>query len=230
MSHYRLLSAPYIRRWKGGSATLSEYMLSNMASGPAKRAYKLYISLPASSLTAASKRISTVVHYLPKYYLQPEALLWPAISLMDAKRFGFECDKWKTSQARLLSSDPSFPEHGQPELSVSIPRTAQAVAGTCFPLNVTIRVPGASPAVLSHYLDKLTIQMIKRVTIIASGNKSSHLTSFGKIYPQQIERELVSSDTRIWRGGLRGGCIHGEASWSAGQLFSVEVSTLSRLL
>lgn len=166
--------------------------------------------------------ISTTVHYLPKFYLRPEALLWPAISLMDAKRFGFQCDKWKTTQARLLNEDPSLPANGQPELSIAIPTTAQAVAGQCFPINITIRVPGASSEVLSHYLDKLNAQIIKKVTMIANGNKSSQLTGFGKLLPQQIERELVSSDTRIWRGGIRGGMLRGEASWSLSQIVNVE--------
>jgi len=143
---------------------------------------------------------------------------------MDAKRFGFEDNKWKTSRAKLLNDDVSLPASQQPELSVVIPRTAQAVAGTCFPLNVTIRIPNASPAVLSHYLDRLNVQIIKKSTVVAHGNKSSLVTSFGRLYPQQIEKELVESDTRIWRGGVRGGTTHGEASWSAGQLFNVEVS------
>ena len=141
---------------------------------------------------------------------------------MDAKRFGLQCDKWKTTQARLLNADPSLPAHQQPELSIAIPHTAQAVAGQCFPINITIRVPNASADVLSHYLDKLHIQTIKKTTMIANGNKSTQLTSFGKFCPQQIERELVSSDTRIWRGGIRGGHIRGEASWSASHLVEVE--------
>lgn len=165
------------------------------------------------------------MHYLPKYYLRPEALLWPAISLMDAKRFGFQCDKWKTRQAVLLNADPSLAADRQPELSIAIPHTAQAVAGKCFPINVTIRVPDASSEVLSHYLDKLTIQIVKRVTMVANGSKSTQITSFGKLFPQQIERELVNNDTRIWRGGIRGGILRGEASWSLSQIVNVEVST-----
>jgi hypothetical protein len=167
-----------------------------------------------------------VIHYLPKFYLQPEALLWPRISLMDAKRFGFECDKWKTSKASINPSYPTtFPNpHLQPELSLSIPRTAQAVANYCFPFNVRIRYPGATKDELCRLVnEKINVQMIRVVTMVANGNKSSHLVSMGRARIQQIEKELVESDERVIRGGFKGGVHEGEASWSAGQIISQSV-------
>ncbi|KAG8809575.1 hypothetical protein FRC17_003378 [Serendipita sp. 399] len=202
--------------------------------------------------------LSTVIHYLPKFYLQPEALLWPAISLMDAKRFGLETnDKWRTSVARLVYTPQNNKNHKKnknndntplalPELSVSIPRTAQAVAHSCFPVNVTVRIP-------KHFLpssssgdenenetaeeeaiqkivsdpERLSIWMIKRTTLIAGGGgaqKSSHVLSIGSAQQQQIERELVSrpQEERIVRAWFKAGTKHGEASWSVKDIVDVQ--------
>ncbi|PVF99693.1 hypothetical protein CPB86DRAFT_783313 [Serendipita vermifera] len=166
--------------------------------------------------------ISTTIHYLPKFYLRPEALLWPRISLMDAKRFGFEGDKWKTTKVSIHPSYPrSFPLNQQPELSLSIPRTAQAVANYCFPFNVRIKYPNATKDELCTLVhEKITLQLIRVVTMVANGNKSSHLVSMGKARIQQIEKELVGSDERVIRGGFKGGISEGEASWTAGQIIT----------
>jgi hypothetical protein len=170
-----------------------------------------------------SNSLLVAVHYLPKFYVQPEALLWPVISIMDGKRFGFECNKWKTSKARLLSSAPEFAPGREPELSLSIPKTAQAVANFCFIANVTLRVPGATAAQLNDYVDRTTVQLIKVVTMSANGSKSAHYVGLAKSRVQQIEKELVDPDTRIIRGGFKGGAHEGEASWNVGQLINVEV-------
>jgi hypothetical protein len=160
---------------------------------------------------------------------------------MDAKRFGFQCDKWRTSQAQLTASAATtflqFPHllgagtgtgtHSTPslpELSISIPRTAQAVASTCFPLNVTIRVPGASQELLDMYVDKTTIQLIKVVTLSAAASKSAHGASLVRGRIQQIEKELVNTDTRIIRAGVCGGVREGEAGWNVGNIIDVQVS------
>ncbi|KAG8749155.1 hypothetical protein FRC14_001638 [Serendipita sp. 396] len=177
--------------------------------------------------------LSTVIHYLPKFYLQPEALLWPAISLMDAKRFGLESnDKWRTSSAHLLYTPSSFKRGAiaPPELSVSIPRTAQAVAYSCFPVNVTVRLPGFSQeemdAIVSNP-ERLSITMIKRTTLVANnggGQKSSHVVGIGSAQQQQIEKELVKrpGEERIVRVWFKAGTKYGEASWRINNLIEVQ--------
>ncbi|KAG8775217.1 hypothetical protein FRC15_000704 [Serendipita sp. 397] len=177
---------------------------------------------------------STVIHYLPKYYLRDEALLWPAISLMDAKRFGLECNnKWRTSKAHLLY-DPEESSRLQnpgmstsknaplPELSVSIPSTAQAVANYCFPVNVTLRLPNHTEEYIEELLTdstRFSIAMMKSITMTVNGQKSSQIINLARANKQQVERELVSSTTeRIVRGWFRAGTNEGEASWKIGDL------------
>ncbi|KAG8804659.1 hypothetical protein FRC18_007032, partial [Serendipita sp. 400] len=157
---------------------------------------------------------------------------------MDAKRFGLESnDKWRTSSAHLLytpSSSSSSASKGRtiapPELSVSIPRTAQAVAYSCFPVNVTVRLPGFSQeemdAIVSNP-ERLSITMIKRTTLVANnggGQKSSHVVGIGSAQQQQIEKELVKrpGEERIVRVWFKAGTKYGEASWRINNLIEVQ--------
>lgn len=182
--------------------------------------------------------LATVVHYLPKFYSLPETLLWPAISLMDAKRFGLETnEKWKTTRASLSSKTPVQDE---PTMSVSIPRTARAVANYCFPVNVTLRIPSSSIPRKARTQEgkpitsiddlladptRVQITMIKTTTLTTPtvGAKSSQVTTLARAYRQQIEAELVSRphDERIIRAWFRAGRKEGEASWEIPGLVDV---------
>lgn len=171
--------------------------------------------------------LSAVVHYLPKFYLRSEeSLLWPAISLMDAKRFGLACNaNWRTTTAKLLY-DPftskGLSNSSSPELSLSLTRTAQAVSNYCFPFNVTIRLPSYSSSELDAFVNdpkRLSIQLLRATTMTVNGQKSSQITSLGRARYQQVEKELVRGcDERIIRGGFKVGTPEGEASWRFGDL------------
>jgi hypothetical protein len=219
-THYHPPFEELIPPWKAGCDTLSKFRSEGLVFGRVKGMY--HFSRTMLMLTFLVNRLNVAVHYLPKFYLQPEALIWPEISIMDAKRFGTCTPKWKTSNARLLSSAGPFPPGKEPELSISIPKTAQAVSNQCFIANVTLRVPGATSAQLDDYVSKTIIQLVKVETMSANGSKSAHIVGLSKSKPQQIEKELVGPDTRIIRGGFRGGVPGGEASWNVGQLVMVE--------
>lgn len=163
------------------------------------------------------------VHYLPKYYLPPDALIWPEISLMDAKRFGFECSKWKVTHCPLLQPCPLKPRF-EPELCIAIPKTAQALSKTCSIINVQITAP---PELLDTYVKRTSIQMIRKTTLTVMGEShSSHSGVIAKGCIQQIESELAGPNSRIIRAGVKGGVTEGEASWQVDNLIGVEVRPL----
>ena len=172
-----------------------------------------------------------VVNYLRKSYSLPETLLWPAISIMDAKRFGLESNsKWKTTKAKLLCC-PRLDSFEEPSLSVSIPCTARAVAHYCFPVNVTLRLPGYSPEELDALIvdpSRLAIQMLRKTTMTVNGQKSAKTVLLGLSKRQQVEKELVRRrDERIVRGWFCAGIPEGEMSWSAGDIFENKASHAS---
>ncbi|KAG8802767.1 hypothetical protein FRC17_006341 [Serendipita sp. 399] len=155
---------------------------------------------------------------------------------MDAKRFGLECNnKWKTSKAHILydpeeSSNPQHPGRALlPELSVSIPSTAQAVANYCFPVNVTLRLPNHTEQQIEDLLadsTRFSVAMMKSITMTVNGQKSSQIINLARASRQQVERELVSSPTeRIVRGGFQAGTNEGEASWKVGDLIETRTVT-----
>jgi hypothetical protein len=84
-------------------------------------------------------------------------------------------------------------------------------------------VPGTTASQLNDYVNRTTVQLIKVVTMSANGSKSAHYVGLAKSRVQQIEKELVDPDTRIIRGGFKGGVHEGEASWNVGQLINSEV-------
>ncbi|KAG8791880.1 hypothetical protein FRC16_000240 [Serendipita sp. 398] len=158
---------------------------------------------------------------------------------MDAKRFGLECNnKWRTSKAHLLY-DPEESSRLQnpgtstsknaplPELSVSIPSTAQAVANYCFPVNVTLCLPNHTEEYIEELLTdptRFSVAMMKSITMTVNGQKSSQIINLARANKQQVERELVSSTTeRIVRGWFRAGTNEGEASWKIGDLVETKV-------
>lgn len=220
-THSLLRSEVFIQPWRVGCATPSRFRPLKLVSGREKRrcCNSCRLSLPNVPIPS----LSVAVHYLPKFYLHPEALLWPSISLMDHKRFGPDCNKWKTYHARLTDSAPTYPAGREPELRISVPRTEQAVSSHCFQVIVYLRVPGASQSELNDYVSKTTVQGLKVMTMMANGSKSAQYVAIGRSYIQQIEKELVEPDARIIRAGTRGGAHEGEATWNVGQLINVEV-------
>lgn len=104
---------------------------------------------------------------------------------------------------------------------VSIPKTAQAVAAHCFPVNVTLRTP--QKQLLRPLVDNTTIQVVRSVVLSAEGKKSAHTCGIGRANVQQIESELVDENTRIIRAGTKAGVLHGEYSWKIGDIAEVKV-------
>jgi hypothetical protein len=159
---------------------------------------------------------------------------------MDAKRFGCPQDKWRTSQISIpadaqlvLSNSPhllgspslSGASATLPEISISIPSTAKAIAGTCYPINVTVRVPRASKPLLDLYVQTTTVQLVKVIRLSLNGINSTHARILGNCRVKQVEKELVAEDTRIIRASAAAGTLEGEASWKIDDLISVEVCT-----
>ena len=104
---------------------------------------------------------------------------------------------------------------------VSIPRTAQAVAAHCFPVNVTLRTP--CKRMLRAFVENTSIQVVRSVVLSAEGKKSEHTCGIGRGKVQQIESELVDGNTRIIRAFTRAGVFHGEYSWKIGDIAEVKV-------
>jgi hypothetical protein len=163
---------------------------------------------------------------------------------MDAKRFGFESDKWKLSKAtfhppaNLSYASPTCPlifrhlARYTPELRIYIPNNAKAVPRVDFPVNVCIRVPSLSSSspslssqdILNRYVKGTSVQLIRVVTMNVNRCKSSHFIGLGTFRQQQVEEELVRADERIIRGCIKGGVQEGEATWSLKGIIGVEVS------
>lgn len=156
---------------------------------------------------------------------------------MDAKRFGCPSDRWRTSRVHLpenaeiafsklpdLLGFPSLSLAVPPELSISIPSTAKAIAATCFPVNVTIHVPGASESLLDFYVQNTEVQLVKVISLTTNGKASVHNKIVGNCRIKQIEKELVGEGTRIIRASAAAGTLEGEATWSVGGIISIEVT------
>lgn len=182
--------------------------------------YRIRLHVVKSTFWPDETLVMTV-NYLPKSYSLPETLLWPAISIMDAKRFGLENSKWKTTTALLLPS-PHRHSLKEPSLLVSIPSTARAVANFCFQVNVTLRLPGFSSEDIDALIanpKRLAIQMLRKTTMNVNGQRSTKTVVLGLARCQQVEKELVQRcDERIVRGWFAAGTPRGETSWSAGDL------------
>jgi len=101
MSPFHPRFALYTPSWSATCDIGSLSKSSNRAYGQMKSKRH---SFERRRLLTSLNSFSTTVHYLPKSHPTPSALLWPRISLMDAKRFGLECNgNWKTTEARPIS-------------------------------------------------------------------------------------------------------------------------------